>query len=160
MIGTEIETGLQELEVLLSQGDWLTADAVTLEIMLATCQRRELGWLDQEAIALFFLRDAASTRPALAVLQRRSFWLQHPAQNLSARSGAIGLRLLPSSRLDDDPLATHRLLQLLQLVDVFAGCPSGPPACSLVLGNALVSLLADGRVWHRSGSELWRTPAV
>jgi len=53
MIGTEIETGLQELEVLLSQGDWLTADAVTLEIMLATCQRRELGWLDQEAIALF-----------------------------------------------------------------------------------------------------------
>ena len=52
MMGTELQTGLRELEDLLSQADWRTADAVTLEIMLAA-GRREQSWLDQSAIALF-----------------------------------------------------------------------------------------------------------
>lgn len=43
----------QELAAVLREEDWHTADAVTLEIMLAKANRQAEGWLDQAAIALF-----------------------------------------------------------------------------------------------------------
>ncbi|MEM1310474.1 MAG: GUN4 domain-containing protein [Cyanobacteria bacterium P01_D01_bin.71] len=51
MIQTDLGSGLKDLEDLLNQSDWQTADAVTHEIMLASCRRQELGWLNQAAIA-------------------------------------------------------------------------------------------------------------
>ncbi|MEM1280570.1 MAG: GUN4 domain-containing protein [Cyanobacteria bacterium P01_D01_bin.6] len=53
MITADIKDGLQELESLLSHADWQMADEVTFQIMLATANRRDEGWLDQAAIAVF-----------------------------------------------------------------------------------------------------------
>ncbi|MEL6398449.1 MAG: GUN4 domain-containing protein [Cyanobacteria bacterium J06626_4] len=53
MLSAELATGLTELDALLRQEDWLTADAVTLEIMLNGVQRQEAGWLERPAIAQF-----------------------------------------------------------------------------------------------------------
>jgi len=53
MMTTDIQDGLQELDSLLSHGDWQLADEVTLQIMLTVSDRREAGWLDQTAIAHF-----------------------------------------------------------------------------------------------------------
>lgn len=53
MLSAELGTGLAELDALLQQEDWLTADAVTLEIMLNGVQQQEEGWLDRRAIAQF-----------------------------------------------------------------------------------------------------------
>lgn len=53
MMTVEVELGLQELEDLLKVGDWQTADAVTLELMLEVADRTRQGWLNKPAIAQF-----------------------------------------------------------------------------------------------------------
>jgi hypothetical protein len=53
MISSDATTSYQELEDVLRQGDWKTADAITFEIMLEQAQRQTAGWLDQAAIAQF-----------------------------------------------------------------------------------------------------------
>jgi len=45
--------GLKELEDVLRQEDWQTADAITLELMLEQVGRQREGWLDKLAIAHF-----------------------------------------------------------------------------------------------------------
>lgn len=53
MMGAQNIAGLVELEEVLKQSDWLTADAITLEIMLEQANREREGWLDKAAIAQF-----------------------------------------------------------------------------------------------------------
>ena len=53
MIQTQNTAGLAELDEVLQQSDWQTADAITLEIMLEQTNRQREGWLDQAAIAKF-----------------------------------------------------------------------------------------------------------
>ncbi|HEY9888870.1 MAG TPA: GUN4 domain-containing protein [Candidatus Obscuribacterales bacterium] len=70
MLGKEviIEPGYQELEDVLRQGDWQTADAITFEIMLEKSQRQREGWLDHAAIAQF---------PCSALHQLDQRWLYY-----------------------------------------------------------------------------------
>lgn len=58
----------QELDEALSQEDWLTADAITFEIMLEAAERRQDGWLDQAAIARF---------PCIVLHQLDQRWLRY-----------------------------------------------------------------------------------
>ena len=46
-------TGLQELDEVLRQADWFTADAITLELLLEGANRQQEEWLNQAAIAQF-----------------------------------------------------------------------------------------------------------
>jgi hypothetical protein len=51
MMDPALDASLKELEEVMQQNDWQTADALTLEILLEQTNRQRQGWLDADAIA-------------------------------------------------------------------------------------------------------------